>query len=212
MKTLVALFVIAIAAVGSYGQKEIRLDRTGVDPLSTEGMKRAGKFSSQGYENWVLGFSIAPPVGFEKIEDPETKEVLEKGIAEANAVAQKKQTEKPVSVSQVLFHYAAKTGSLAAGLEKVGPQITSRSYAESNITNLKKYPQARISKPLAERTIGGRSWQYYEVELTTNGVIVRQIYIMRIELGHGLFLVSSIADPALEKDIVASLNSVKFKN
>ena len=77
---------------------------------------------------------------------------------------------------------------------------------------LKGVSTAKLSTPLSERSLGGRVWQAFEVELTVNGGVISQLYLMRVEGRNALFFVGSIGDPARIDAVVASLNSIKFKN
>ncbi|MEQ1642544.1 MAG: hypothetical protein ABL959_03750 [Pyrinomonadaceae bacterium] len=215
MKKLIAILVISMSAFATYGQVEMRLDRTAVDPTSVDGIKAAGKFTATGYENPTLGFSITAPVGFERAVEQTSKQVLDTGremVKEGKSASTAKDIDKSVSNTRVLFQYNGPGAVLSAGIEKIPAGYTSKLYAESNISMLKGVSTAKLSKPLNERSLGGRIWQAFEVELTTNGGIISQLYLMRVDGRNAIFFVGSIGDPESIDAVVASLNSLKFKN
>lgn len=214
MKTLLIFFLICLSGTVASAQKVLTIQGDGHDPLSTEGMKISGTFSEKGYDNRILGFSIDAPVGFDRMEDPATKEMLAKGnqlSKQTVSATQREEKSKALAEAPILFHYTTKGGSFIAGLIKVRQGTTSRVYAESNILALKDYPNAKLSKSLSEKTFGGRAWQAYEVELTTEGGVVNQLYLIRVELGHALYLIGSNMDAGIETKIIDSLNSIRFK-
>lgn len=215
MRNLLAIIVISISAFAAFGQKELRLDRTGVDPTSVDGIKAAGKFTDTGYENPTLGFSITAPVGFTRMIDEANKEILDKGrelVKEGKSATTVKDIDKSVSNTRVLFQYNGSGAVLTAGIERVPAGYTSKSYAESNISMLKGVGTAKLSKALYERSIGGRVWQAFQVDINANGVIISQLYLMRLDGRNAVFFVASISDSGLTDTVLASLNSLKFKD
>ena len=221
MKLFFSFLLIALCSSLIYGQasrkpKPKPTPTTDIISAPTVDVAVAGgKFSAQRYENWFLGFSIVLPAGWQRLDDAVNDTYLEQGsdlLRQNKSKTTLKALEKSFSNTRVLFQFVPPSGGavLAAGIEQVPSGFTSRAYAASNLRLSEGAAGFRVIKDIYERPVGGKLWQAYELEMTTFGQKLNQLYLMRVENKVALFFVTTLGDPAQAKALTDSLNTLKF--
>lgn len=222
MNKIFAFIMILMSALAASAQEQKvpKVDSDGPPPppaaaISMDKVAAAGVFTGTGYENSILGFSINAPGGFKKMSDEANSAALQDGknfVNEKNSAQKARELDQSLAKTRVLFQYHGGGASLAAGVERVPIGTTSRLYADANVNILKGVSRAKLSKPPFERTLGGRPFQFFEIEVAhENGGVISQLYMTRVDGPFALFLIASVGDPLMQDSLIQSLNSLKFK-
>lgn len=183
--------------------------------VNVDDIKASGKFTTNHYENGDLGISIELPKGWLGYDEETNKKTLDKGhelIRQDKSKAAAKRIDESISKTRVLFQVSPAAGGagISVGIESVPAGISSRQYAESNVSMLRGVPNVKLTKDIYQKSLGNKPWETFDVEMRVNGVTVKQQYFNRVQNGVALFFIATIVNSIFEKDVSDSLSSIKF--
>ncbi len=220
----IAYFILCLSLisgiVSGQSSRTLKTKPPDVKP-SADQVMLSGVFTGDVYTNKLLGITIQTPKNWYRAEEKVNQTVLPKGrqiVGESRSEAIGEALDESVAHSRILFQATSLSpgslgswAALVSGIERLPTPTSKEEYSEANRQLILGQPNLKITAEPFVKNLGGTEWSALEVENSTSGTKVSQLYLTTVKKGFAIFFIISRIDDTHKGVILDSLNTITFK-